>query len=76
MKIVCTCTIIVIKGLREDWCSQFCLALYKQGHHYYLRVMLLKDADQIANSEDPDQNEQSYLGLLCLAWPIYPKNAS
>ena len=38
----------------------------------YHRVMLLKDADGIANSVNPDQ-EQSDLGLLYLPRPVCPK---
>ena len=36
------------------------------------RVFCQKDANGIANSEDPEQ-EQSDLGLHCLPGPIYPK---
>ena len=35
--------------------------------------MHAKDADRIANSVDPDQTEQSELGLLCLPRRTYPK---
>ena len=38
-----------------------------------LRVFHQKDADGIANSEDPDQKEQSDLSLHCLPRPIGPK---
>ena len=41
-----------------------------------LRVFRQKDANEIANSEDPDQTaleEQSDLGLHCLPRPICPK---
>ena len=41
-----------------------------------LRVFCQKDANGIANSEDPDQTapeEQSDLGLHCLPRPICPK---
>ena len=40
--------------------------------------MCLKDADGMADSEDPDQtypksmSQQSDLGLHCLLWPCYP----
>ena len=43
------------------------LKLEKKFNH---RVMHPKDADSIANSEDP---EQSDLGLHCLPRPICPK---
>ena len=36
-----------------------------------------KDADEMANSVDPDKTapkEQSYLGLHCLLRPICPSN--
>ena len=39
---------------------------------FFLRVMHLKDAEGIANSVDPDQ-EQSDLGLHCLLRPVCPK---
>ena len=41
-----------------------------------LRVFRQKDANGLANSEDPDQTappEQSNLGLHCLPRPICPK---
>ena len=39
-----------------------------------LRIFCQKDANGIANSsEDPDQTEQSDLGLHCLPRPICPK---
>ena len=36
-------------------------------------VFRQKDANGIANSEDPDQTAQSDLGLHCLPRPICPK---
>ena len=39
----------------------------------YHRVMSLHDADGMANSVDPDQTEQSDLGMHCLPKHICPK---
>ena len=39
----------------------------------YHRVMSPNDADGMANSVDPDQTEQSDLGLHCLPRPVSPK---
>ena len=46
--------------------------------HFGCTVICQKDADGIANSEDPDQiapEEQSDLGLHCLFRPICPKTS-
>ena len=55
----------------------FCCNLPKfQTKRQNLRVFCQKDANGIANREDPDQTapkEQSDLGLRCLPRPLCPK---
>ena len=42
---------------------------------FYYRVMGPKDADGMANSADPDLEEQSDLGLPCLPRHVCPKTS-
>ena len=54
--------------------SQDTLPTAQSGPAFYHRVIPTKYVDDIANSEDPDQ-EQSDLGLQCLLRPICSKTS-
>ena len=63
-----------VKFLNFSDTRKLCCNLHniKKKTHTF-KVFRKKDVNGIANSEDPDQTEQSDLGLHCLPRPICPR---
>ena len=65
--------VLTVKILNFPTPENFAVIYLKFNERPNLRVFLQKDANGIANSEDPDQTEPSDLGLHCLPRHVCPK---
>ena len=64
---------ITLEMLKVGKPKTFTVNVLKVEHFtFYRSAIRLKDANGMANSEDPDQTEQSGLGLHCLCSPVCP----